>query len=98
MPDDPMILEMDPVQKLWMFENWVEDQRDQGELAKNHACLVGSFWNPEAVKQIMDTGNKHKSTDEEFEETSRMVRDFQMPIIPEISNGLPRRKRMKLKE
>ncbi len=95
MPDDPSIIDMDPVQKLWMFENWIEDQRDKGELAKNHACLLGSFWNPEAVKQILGS-DKHMSTDEEFEETSRMIKDFKMPILE--NSNIPKRKRMKLKD
>lgn len=72
-PDDPKILEMDPVQKMWMFQNWQADQLDQAELAKNHAYLLASFWNPEAVKQLMGHGSVHMSTDEEFEESTRMV-------------------------
>lgn len=77
-PDDPRITDMDPVQKIWMYENWLGDQKDDAELAKNHAYLVASFWNPEAVKQILGDGNKHFSTDEEFEESSRMVKEANM--------------------
>jgi hypothetical protein len=76
--DDADILDMDPVQKIWMFENWLADQNDDAELAKNHAYLVASFWNPEAVKQILGEGNTHQSTDDEFEESSRMVRELNM--------------------
>jgi hypothetical protein len=64
---------MDPVQKMWMYQNWLADQSDQAELAKNHAYLLGSFWDPEAVKQLMGQGNVHISTDEEFEESTRIV-------------------------
>ena len=77
-PDDPRIVDMDPVQKIWMYENWLGDQNDDAELAKNHAYLLASFWNPEAVKQIMGEGNTHDSTDEEFEESSRMVREMSL--------------------
>lgn len=73
-PDDPVITEMNPVQKLWMFENWIADQNDDAELAKNHAYLLASFWNPEAVKEIIGSDNKHISTDEEFEESLEIVR------------------------
>ena len=33
--DDPRIIDMDPVRKIWMFEQWVGDHRDDAELAKN---------------------------------------------------------------
>lgn len=66
---------MDPVQKMWMFENWLTDQFDHAELAKNHAYLLASFDHPEAVKQLLGEGNVHESTEEEFEESSKMVRE-----------------------
>lgn len=74
-PDDPWITDMDPVQKMWMFEQWLADQGDDAELAKNHAYLLASFDHPEAVKQLLGAGNVHESTDEDFEESSRMVRE-----------------------
>jgi len=66
---------MDPVHKVWMYNNWIADQSDQAELAKNHAYLLASFSNPEAVQQILGNDNTHESTEEEFEESSRMVRE-----------------------
>jgi hypothetical protein len=66
---------MDPIVKLWMFENWIADQMDKVELAKNHAYLLGSFWNPEAVKKMVgDSGNTHVSTERDFEKSSQMVK------------------------
>ena len=82
-PDDPRIIDMDPVQKVWMYNNWLADQIDKAELAKNHAYLLASFWNPEAVQQILGDGNVHESTDEEFEESSRLVKEFNQLSIPE---------------
>ena len=70
--DDPRIINMDPVRKLWMYNQWLGDHRDNAELAKNHAYLLGSFWNAEAVQEMMND-NKHESTDEELEESMRMV-------------------------
>ena len=67
---------MDPVQKIWMFENWIADQNDDIELAKNHAYLLASFSHPEAVKKILNNDNSYESTDEEFEETSKMIRSM----------------------
>jgi len=75
-PDDPRIVDMDPIQKIWMYENWLADQNENAELAKNHAYLLASFWNPEAVKQLIGEGNIHASTDEEFEESTRMVKEI----------------------
>lgn len=83
-----------------MYQNWVKDQQDEAELAKNHAYLVGSFWNPEAVKQLMAEG-AHKSTDVEFEESTNIVREFsknmeeQKKIIPEKKKGKKKRHRIK---
>lgn len=70
--DDPRITEMEPIQKIWMFQNWMADQNDKMELAKNHAYLIGSFYNPEAVQQLMD-GPTHESTDDELEDSINMV-------------------------
>lgn len=94
-PDDPRIENMDPVQKIWMYENWLADHADDAELAKNHAYLVGSFWNPEAVKQLVN-GDTHQSTDEDFEESSNMVREFtlkQLQNKEKQNTGRKRRKR-----
>jgi hypothetical protein len=86
---------MDPVQKVWMYENWLADQNDNAELAKNHAYLLGSFWNPEAVKQMMGDGNVHISTDDEFEESTQMVRDMNLKILEESNsnNSVPKRRK-----
>lgn len=67
---------MDPFTKMWMFENWVADQIDDAELAKNHAYLLGSFWNPEAVKQLTGTsGGTHVSSEQDLLKSMEMVRE-----------------------
>ncbi len=74
MPYHPEIEDMDPILKLWMFENWIADQNDEVEIVKNHAYLVGSFINPEAVKKLLgESGQVHESSDEEFEASTQMV-------------------------
>ncbi len=76
MPDDPVLEDMNPILKLWMFENWLEDQNDEVELVKNHAYLIGSFINPEAVRQLTGEGMvQHMSSDEEYEQSIKMVMD-----------------------
>jgi hypothetical protein len=83
-----MIIEMDPVMKIWMYENWIADQNDKVELAKNHAYLLASFSNPEAVRNILE-GDTFVSTDDEFEESSKMVRE----INNKLENKSKKRKR-----
>jgi len=57
-----------------MYENWLEDYNDKSELAKNHAYLLGSFWDPKAVQDLMGTsGNVAISSDEDFEKSTDMV-------------------------
>ncbi len=96
--DDPRITDMDPVRKLWMYNNWLADKEDQAELAKNHAYLLGSFWNPEAVKQLMGIGNTFTSTDEELDETADMVRNFNLQALKtQSTNPIKRKKKKRIK-
>jgi hypothetical protein len=96
-PDDPFFEEMDPVQKMWMFHQWIGDQLDSAELAKNHAYLLASFDHPEEVKKILGGGDVHISTDEEFEESSRIVREASLKALAGKDNSRKaRRKRMAL--
>lgn len=88
---------MDPVQKIWMFENWLADQGDDAELAKNQALLIGSFINPEAVKDMVGEGNVHISTDEEFEESSRIVREASLRALQDKKKTTKKRRRRTLK-
>jgi len=74
MPNDSFITDMDPVLKLWMFYNWLEDQKTNVELAKNHAILLGSFWNPEAAKSMLDDNNNITISDDDFEDSMNIVK------------------------
>ena len=100
--DDPKITEMDPVRKLWYYENWLGDQRDDAELAKNHAYLLGSFFNPEAVNSMMNSV-VHESSEEDMQESMRMVVEndiFDDGTIPQapIKPVKRRKRRANLKE
>ena len=95
MPDDPFITEMDPVQKMWLYENWIGDHRDEAELAKNHAYLLASFTNPEAVQKLINP-TTHESSDEDFEESLRIVRETNFEI-PEDNEGPKKKKKRKAK-
>ena len=92
-PDDPWFEDLDPVQKQWMYESWLGDQIDDAELAKNHAYLLASFSHPEAVQQILGEGNVHASTDEEFEESSNIVRNMNLKALGLQDNPQNTRKR-----
>lgn len=83
---------MDPVLKMWLYEQWLGDHRDDAELAKNHAYLLGSFSNPEAVQSMMND-NVHESSDEDFDESLKMVTDFKFPEMED--KKAPKRKRKK---
>jgi hypothetical protein len=80
-PDDERIEEMDPVQRVWMFNNWVADRNEQAELTKNHAYLLASFWNPEAVDKIMNKDDVIISSSEEaYEESTQMVKEGRIDL------------------
>lgn len=91
--DDPRIVDMDPVHKTWMFNNWIADQNDKAELAKNHAYLLASFSNPEAVKEILGEGNVHESDETEYEESLKMVKDQSFSLMKAKEANPARRRR-----
>jgi hypothetical protein len=72
---------MDPVLKRWCFEHWLGDKKDDAELAKNHAYLLASFDHPDTVKQLVGEGNIRVSTEEEFDESTRMVREMNLKSL-----------------
>ena len=90
--DDPRITDMDPVLKIWYYYQWLGDQRDDAELAKNHAYLLGSFSNPEAVQDLMSR-NTHESSDEELEESMKMVSETDIRALPAQNQPTNRRRR-----
>jgi hypothetical protein len=97
LPIDPFITEMDPVLKMWLYEQWLGDHRDDAELAKNHAYLLGSFFNSEAVQQLLND-NVHESSDEDYEESLRMVRDTNLKLLQAEKAPKRRKRKATLKE
>jgi len=81
---------------MWMFQHWMAEQKDLAELAKNHALFVASFDHGDAVRKIID-GPDHMSTDEEFEETSRMVREAIEKDEEKKNKGKRRRNKRKIR-
>ncbi len=94
MPDDPLITEMDPVQKIWMFYSWIEDRKEHAENYKNHAYLIGGFSNPQMLQKII--GNEQNAinvSEEDFEQSLEIVKQSRKNMEKEAS--LKRRKRRK---
>lgn len=99
LPSDDWFDEIDPIEMLWMYHSWIQDQEDRFDYARNHGILVGSFFNPEAA-QHMAKADDHdfQTTDEEFEESWNMVlRDREKKIgKTEPANKPPMRRRRKI--
>lgn len=94
--DDPKIENLDPIQKLLMFENWIEDKRERAEEAKNLGYLIGSFTNPEMVRKLVAAeANTFVSNDEEFEELSKQIIEENRRKDKEKAELAPRRRRRK---
>ena len=57
-----------------MYHSWIQDKDDQAELARSHGILIGSFTNYEAAKKMLKIDNPDfSSTDEEFEQSTRII-------------------------
>jgi hypothetical protein len=98
-PDDPIIENMDPVMKAWMFYNWIEDFGDENKMLENQAMLIGSFTNPELVQKILGHGvSKSASSDEEFEQTSRLILEADEQAEKEKQKARKRKRKRKIEE
>lgn len=57
-----------------MFEQWIEDQREDYDIKKNIAILIGSFTNPEAAKKMLNLGGvRVESSEEDFAGSIKMM-------------------------
>lgn len=66
--------ELEPMQKLWLYEAWVAKDENELEKDKALAILIGSFSNPEAAKKIYKKENPDfKSNDKDWEESWKAV-------------------------
>lgn len=75
MPDDPFIEDMNEYTWVWMYQSWLQDQKDLHKNYKDYALFLGSFFNWEAAQDIAkrDTPD-YETTDEEMEESTNVVR------------------------
>lgn len=85
---------MNPFTKLWLFYGWVEKNKNQGDILKDQAILIGSFTNPEAAQKMLGIGvTKIESDDDDFDRSFEYVRS--QPLPPE-SNGINNSKLSKM--
>lgn len=88
---------MDPVQRSWMFNSWVEDKKESMESYKNHAYLIGGFSNPEMLNKIInDSGNKFEANDEDYEKSLEFVKAFNENDMENKTSLRKRKKRKKI--
>jgi hypothetical protein len=86
---------MDPLMRMWHYESWFHEQEIQMEKLKALGILIGSFYNPEAAnKMIKQEQPDFASSDEDWDETSRMIRK---DALEDLQEGGRRRKRRRNK-
>jgi len=60
--------------RVWLYESWIADLEDKHQFTKDYTILGGSFHNPEAAKQMIQSENPSVvSTDEEYEKSTQMI-------------------------
>lgn len=74
LPSDSEIVNMDPALKSWLFYSWFNDKKEKLEELKNHALLISSFINPQAVRKMLDAQSVSTS-ENEFEESLEFIKD-----------------------
>lgn len=97
LPDDPLIHEMDPIHKIYMFYQWQEDVKEKLEQDKSHAYIIGGFSNPEMLQKIIDKENninQVSSTDEDFEKSLRMVKEENEKLLKQEKGRKRKRKKI----
>lgn len=98
MPDELDLDEMNPVMLAWMQHSLAEDYREKEKISENNSYLTASFMNPEGVKAALGSDSEtSSSSDEEFEEASKMIRNYSDKIEEEKAKLIPRRRKRQKK-
>ena len=58
---------------LRMYTNWIQDQDEKQEFAKNYSILTGSFSNPQMAQRMMKAETV-VSSEEDFDKISKEIR------------------------
>lgn len=92
---------MDPVQKHFFYNHWIQNQNEKNEFAKNHAYLVGSIINPEMGKILYGESDpntkKFESDDDAFEESWEMLKQ-EREVISGKESPVNNRKKRRVKK
>lgn len=87
---------MNPFEKLWLYESWINELEERNKFDKSLAILTGGFYNPEMARKMMKEENPDYSlSDEEFEESWRIVQEKKISDEVENKEGSKRRRRRK---
>ena len=79
---------MDEISLHWYFHNWIEDQEEEVNKMKQFGCFVGSFYNHEMAKKIMDKDNNDtvSVSDDDMQKAMEYVK-ADKPIINKKKKG-----------
>jgi len=87
-PSDPFLEEMDPMEKLWLYECWANDLESQYKTYRALGILIGSFWNPQAAAKMSEQGKPtYESDDESYEQTVKMVQEASNKLDVDSTNA-----------
>lgn len=93
LPGDDWLNDLDPLTKLYLYEGWLNKQKEKHEYDRMLSIFAGSFTNPEmAQKLIKDESPDFSSTDKDFEKSLEIVAN----TIEVEDKPLHRRKRKKI--
>lgn len=96
-PDDDFFENMNPYKKLWLYESWAHKQEIEMEKEKNQAILIGSFYNPEMARKMVEREKPQiQSSDEDFEKSIQFVQDSVRQQEENQNKRVSRRKRRKI--
>lgn len=97
LPSDPFFEEMNPWEKVWLYESWLYETEQKIDMNKNLAVLVGSFSNYEMAQQIM------KQEDPDYQdlnddETANKIHEKIVNEEKEIQSSKKKRKKKRVVE
>ena len=93
-PSDNCFEDMNPWEKLWLYESWLFEFEQKIQTERNLAILTGSFSNYDMAKQMMKDADPDYQ-DPDAEETAKKLHES--IIEEEKENSIPNKKKRKKK-
>lgn len=69
---------MDPMERAYLFQSWLEEHSDEIEKLRTQGILIGSFTNPEAAKDMLK-GPDFETSDEDMEAAWDYIQNQPIP-------------------